>query len=442
LKRIVATIYAQLIGTILLYPDCVIAGGNRALGTSYVPTSIEHIQLLYQPPAGLYNLIGFVPVDRAIVGKDSVIEWKVRVVAAPMGADAVTIGDLKKLRYLGPVFRNISKVMKRAKMKAGSLTKFNTWLQLVRTWSQLARNPQVLKLFGSAIVSAALLIGAVCAVHLLISLLRKPRTRVFISFEHEREPIADMLANEMTKAGMSAEKHPFVKSPGHNILLRKLRQGIRDCDIFVCVPGIRPSFVDSEVFLASGLHKPIVFVLIEAEAPHVPNTALYGYPVFSWERLQRLRRAGFRVLASFCSYLAADWRSTVRVYGAVFNHLFASTVLVLAVYLISTLILTEVMRSSRGPHVAVPPVGFFSTSVSNPVFLCICVSPLILFLIFYGSFFITRWRKRAQIKKMISDQKFRDSSLPKTLSSSLTRAHLDKILYRGDIVAHHESLQA
>ena len=436
MKHIVPTIYAPLFGTILLCSDCVIAGGNRVLGTSNVPTSIEDVQVLYQPPTPPYKVIGFVSVDRAIAGRDSVIERKFRAVAAPMGADAVNIDELKNLRYLGRIARNVRRAMKGEKKDEWPLMKsWNSWYM----WSRVARHPQVLILFTSAIVSDALLIGAVCAVHLLISLIRKRRTRVFISFHHEREPIADMLANEMTKGGIRAEKHPFVKSPDHDVLLVQLRQGIRDCDIFVCVPGNRPSFVEGEVLAASTLYKPIVFVLIEADTPHLPNTALKGYPVFALERLQR---KGFRILASFCSYLAADWRSTVRVYGAVFNHLWASAGLVVAVFLTSTVILTGVTSSSRGPDVAIPPLGLLPNAVSIPVFLASFVSPLILFLIFYGLFFITRWVKRAQIRNMTCGQKFRDSFIPRTLSSSLTRAHLLKILYRGDIVAHHESLQA
>jgi hypothetical protein len=175
-----------------------------------------------------------------------------------------------------------------------------------------------------------------------------------------------MLADQMTKCGIRAEKLPFEESPDHDTLVYQVIQHIFDCDILVCVPGNRPSFVDSEVFGARMAKKPMVFVLIEADAPHLPNTVLKGYPVFALERLQRLHRAGFRILASFCSYLAADWRSTVRVYGAVFNHLFASTVTVVAVFLTSTVILTAVMGSSKGPDVAVPPVEFFPPDVSNP----------------------------------------------------------------------------
>jgi hypothetical protein len=356
---------------------------------------------------------------------------------ATMGAVPVKIGQWKTLlKYLPRLSKNIRRAMKGAKKETKPL-----W-NLGYGWSRVARNPQVLKLFASAIVSAALFIGAVSVVHLLISLIRKRRTRVFISFQHEREPIADMLANEMTKCGIRAEKLPFKENPDSDMLLLQVRQQIRDCDIFVCVPGNRPSFVESEVLAASVVYKPIVFVLIEAEAPQLPNTAMKGYPVFALERLQRFHRKGFRILASFCSYLAADWRSTIRVYGAVFNHLLASTGLVFAVFLTSTGISTVFMGSSRAPDVAAPPVGFLPTAVSNPVFLASFVSPLILFLIPYSLFFMTRWKKRAQIRNMTCGQKFKDSSIPRTLSSSLTRAHLLKILYRGDIVAHHESAQA
>jgi hypothetical protein len=347
-----------------------------------------------------------------------------------MGADAVKIPNLKNLRYLGRIAREgFRRAMKGAKNEGGPRRNFGYYWYYWNYWLRIASNPEVLRLFTSAIVSAALLIGAVCAVHLLISLVRKRRTRIFISFHHEREPIADALADEMTKYGIRAEKHPFVKSPDHDVLLVQLRQGIGDCDIFVCVPGNRPSFVEYEVGMAFQIYKPLLFVLIEADAPHLPNTAMKGYPVFALERLQRFRRKGFRILARFCSYLAADWRSTLRLYGAVFEHFFACVGHVVAVYLVSIWILSRVIDFSKGPNVV----------VSDLAFLWFFVSTLILFLVPYGLFFITRWVKRAQIRSMTCGQKFRDSFIPKTLGYSLTRAHLRKILYRGDIVAHHES---
>jgi hypothetical protein len=438
-KSIVATICAQLFGTILLCSDWVIPGGDRVRGTSYVPTSIEHVQVLYQPPTRPYKVIGFVSEDRAVAEKDSVIERNFRAVAATMGADAVKIGKLGKLlRYLAEKFPRISDDILRAMKRAEKRAEGRPTTKSLYQWLMVAAHPKIVGLFILAIVLDALVVGAVCAVHLLISLVRKPRARVFISYQHEREPIADALADEMTKRGIRAEKLPFVESPDSDTLLDQVKQQIRDCHVLICVPGNRPSFVDNEVAMAFYGEKPMLFVLIEADAVHLPNSAKKGYPVFALERLQR---KGFQTLANFCSYLAADSRSTARLYGAVFDHFPASTVLVFAVYFASTVILTFVMGSSRGPDVAVPPVGSLPTVLSNPVILASFVSPLILFLIPYGLFFITRWAKRAQLRSVTRGQKFRDSFIPKTLGYSLTRAHLLKILYRGDIVAHHESSQ-
>lgn len=339
-------------------------------------------------------------------------------------------------------------------------------LPLLWRWLNVARLPEVLLLFISAIVLAALLIGAVFAVHWLISLVRKRRTRLFISFHHEREPIADALADEMTKCGIRVEKLPFVESPDHDTLLDQVNQEIRDCDVFVCVPGNRPSFVDGEVAMAFGILKPMLFVFVEADAPpRLPDRAKKGYPVFALEALQR---EGFRTLANFCSYLAADWRSTVRLYGAVFHHLIACAQLVVAVYIVSIVILTNVMDPSRGPDVANPSkrtaaqiveetrkliyqghtidehksaslLGSLPTFVSNPAILLFLGLTLMLFLVPYGLFFISRWANRAKVRRVISGQKFRDTFIPETLAYSLTRADLLKIFYHGDIVAYHES---
>jgi hypothetical protein len=263
----------------------------------------------------------------------------------------------------------------------------------------------------------------------------------------------------MTKCGIRAEKLPFVESPDSDTLLRQVDQEIHACDIFVCVPGNRTSFVDNEVGKASFGKKPVLFVFVEADAPpHLPNTAYKGYPVFALEGLQR---EGFRTLANFCSYLAADWRSTVRLYAAVFHHLQACAGLAVAVYIISIviLILTNVMGSSRGPDVANRPertaaqiaeetgrklitregrgllLGSPRTVASR--FL---LPTLILFLVPYGLFFIKRLVLRAQVRHAISDKKFfRDTFIPETLAYSLTKADLLKIFYRGDIVKHHES---
>jgi hypothetical protein len=226
--------------------------------------------------------------------------------------------------------------------------------------------------------------------------------------------------------------------------------------------------------MAFMVEKPLLFVLIEADASHMPNTAKKGYPVFALEGLQR---EGFRTLANFCSYLAADWRSTVRLYQAVFHHLQACAQLAVAVYIFSIVILTDIMGTSGRPDVvdaperAVqilkeanfphPPEKGYSghidqghtidehksgslleslqTGVSKPAILWFFGASLTLFLVPYGVFFITRLTLRAKLRRVISGKKFRDTFIPETLAYSLKRADLLKILYHGDIVAHHES---
>jgi hypothetical protein len=287
------------------------------------------------------------------------------------------------------------------------------------------------------IVLAALLIGAVFAVHWLISLVRKRRTRVFISFHHEREPVADVLADEMTKCGIRAEKLPFVESRDSDTLLEQVRQQIDDCDIFVCVPGNRQSFVDYEVSSAYQVKKPILFVLIEADAPQLPDTAMKGSPVFT---LEGLRREGFRTLANFCSYLAADSRSTARLYKAVFHHLQYCGGLAVAVYVFLMVILTYVMPFIDQHYKSGSLLGPPPTLVPKSAIFWFVAATLILFLVPYGLFFVTRLTIREDVRHVISGKKFtRDTFIPETLAYGLKGVDLHKILYHGDVVTHHES---
>jgi hypothetical protein len=301
----------------------------------------------------------------------------------------------------------------------------------VLRWLNVAVLLDVLRLFILAIVLAALLIGAVFAVHLLISLVRRRRTRLFISFHHEREPIADALVDEMTKCGIRAKRLPFVESPDSDTLLDQVKQQIRDCHVFVCVPGRFPSFVDGEVAMAFMDEKPMLFVLIEADAPHLPNYAKKGYPVFALEELQR---EGFRTLANFCSYLAADARSTARLYGAVFEHLGHWGPLPFAVFLVLMGMLFHVQ------HKSLSLLGSPRTLVSDPANLWFFAPTLILLLVPYSVFFIRRLYLRAQLRRVISGKNFsRDTFIPETLAHGLTGADLRKVLYHGDIVAYHEA---
>jgi hypothetical protein len=277
-----------------------------------------------------------------------------------------------------------------------------------------------------AIVYTVLLIGGTLALHIVIDLAWRRRgraaARVFISFEHDRESIADALAAAMKRFGTDPVKLPFVKDPDHDILLDRVKQEIRDCDVFVCLPGTHPSFVESEVSMAFGLDKPLLFVVIEADTPRLPNTAKKGYPMFD---LVQVQHEEFRTLSYFCSYLAADWRSTIRLCGAALPHILKSSVVVLLIYIATTIVLLMT-------HV-LPTRGVSDTSFSLALPF---MGP---FLLFYGLFTMSRWANRTKLRRAISGKNFSESFLPKTLDSSLTRVNLLKILYRGNISAEHES---
>ena len=96
----------------LALSGCVTSGGNRVPGTSYAPTSPEKVVLLYQQPKRPYQVVGFVSVERAVAGKDLVIERKFRTVAATMGADAVLIEMLPKASLVGAPVQGKAKAIR------------------------------------------------------------------------------------------------------------------------------------------------------------------------------------------------------------------------------------------------------------------------------------------------------------------------------------------
>jgi hypothetical protein len=175
-----------------------------------------------------------------------------------------------------------------------------------------------------------------------------------------------VLAAEMARSGISHMKLPFGESPDHDRLLDQVREAIRDCDVFVCVPGSRPSFVESEVSMAFGLEKPLLFVVSDADTPRLPNTAKKGYPVFT---LARLQREEFRPLVNFCSYLAGDWRSTVRLYASVFSHMGKCAILLIPVYFVSLVIALVLTGTSPRPVAPEPTqslLPWIQSVLSNP----------------------------------------------------------------------------
>jgi hypothetical protein len=267
----------------------------------------------------------------------------------------------------------------------------------------------------------------------------RQRARVFISFQHEREPVADRLATAMTNSGIDRVKLPFVDNPNHDILLDEVRQAIQSCDVFVCIPGTEPSFVESEVSMAFGLQKPLMFLLEESDTSRLPNTAKKGYPIFS---LDRLNRDNFATLIKFCSYISADRRSTVQVYLSVLDHLPLCVFSLPIMYYLAILIVYAVTGAGPSFH----PLDFerallpqVATQFLNPSFSCFGASVFVLSLAIFVIFVISRRRLRTRIGRAISAKKFSETFLPKILDHSLSKANLLETLYSGNILSHHES---
>jgi len=95
----------------------------------------------------------------------------------------------------------------------GSLAERIAQTLLVQQLRQLAEaflNPGVAQTFLFAVVVAVLLVGISFAVHLAIE---RRHGRVFISFQHERESVADTLASEMASSGIAAVKPSICRKP-------------------------------------------------------------------------------------------------------------------------------------------------------------------------------------------------------------------------------------
>lgn len=302
---------------------------------------------------------------------------------------------------------------------------------------RVAALPQVLGALGLSL----LISGAAASLVLLAYRLSGRRGKVFISYQHDRERLARDVANALTKASLRETLLPFEERADHDTLLDSIKAEVRSCDVFVCIPGSQPSFVESEVAMAFGLEKPMLFVITEQDSPRIPNTAKKGYPIFSFERLQQ---RGFGELTTFCSYLAADWHSTVRLFTSIARHLAACAQLIIAVYLVSAMILTGYGMAGYGME-SVSRIGLErigteqSASAPHPEalrwFILFNVAMLALP---YAAFVLRRRRTREDVRRAVSGRRFTDAALPESFDSHLTKADLLAVLYEQPVPAVHE----
>jgi hypothetical protein len=205
----------------------------------------------------------------------------------------------------------------------------------------------VLFAFGIALGASLVVVCLVVSADVLATAIRRGRARVFVSYQHDQDHIVADIVTQMMNAGLRVVRLPYVDAADHDALLEDIRLQIQRCDVFLCVPGPNPSFVDNEVAMAYALKKPLLFVAADPNSPRIPNTAKIGYPVFD---LKRLNAAGIQTLAAFCSYAAGDWRAKLRIYGTLaryYGRCFAGLVML---YVFATIVMTRLPTHASHPH--------------------------------------------------------------------------------------------
>jgi hypothetical protein len=253
--------------------------------------------------------------------------------------------------------------------------------------ANVANTGLALPLFHAMLAAAALCSLAAFA-HVMAVSLNHWRAKVFISYEHGQENVAELITKHLQNRSISVQILPFVATPNHDELLDDVRNLIDRSDLILCV-------VDYEIAIAFGAKKPMVFVLSESDTRFLPNPAKKGYPLFDREGIEA---DGCRTLADFCSYVAADARSTLKLYLSVLDSLRGCALAAAVIYVAMLALLPSVI-----------------TLKSSTSFTLAFVVGVSFFLIAYLAFFLNRYTVRRQVKSAIARRRFDSRTLPKNL---------------------------
>ncbi len=168
-------------------------------------------------------------------------------------------------------------------------------------------------------LKSALLITVVLALLTLLPLLWRAfmrRRRVFISFQHQREPLARELEVALQARGFRVLRVHYEPGAGHQPVLSRMQRRQRRADAVVCIPGDARSAVDHEVYAASVLQQPVVF-LVRQDGGSLPDTADKRYPVLS---LTACQAAGYAPVAELLHALTFDRQATWALYRHALRH--------------------------------------------------------------------------------------------------------------------------
>ena len=174
---------------------------------------------------------------------------------------------------------------------------------------------------------------------MLLLFYRGTRNRtIFISFHHNYHEIANTITDALQNSKIEVTLIKF-SHYNYDSLISMVKNALINCDCVIVIPGDDISFVDAEVLSASVLNKPIFFIAPMHNV--IPDTALSGYPIFSWDVISRNRCSAIAYFVRLIAPSASEYvlRSAAVIKDA---FLFATIRIFIILFAISTV---EVMVS-------------------------------------------------------------------------------------------------
>ncbi len=278
--------------------------------------------------------------------------------------------------------------------------------------------------YGRGALYSIAIVLLIMSAYLIKNIRRWRRARIFVSYQHSFEDVASAIAERLKTRGLNPTKLPFVENPEHDSLLDTIRERITRSDLIVCIPGERPSFVENEVSMAFAMQKPMIFVSTNDYLGRIPNTAKRGYPVINFNSLDE---GGWNAFVNFCQYVCGYNVALINMCLCVMNRylrILGMFAVFCAVVFAAVVLLADRETVSRNVDL-----------IEN----AIVVSMVALFVVPYLAFTSVRMGVAKNLRRIIGSQRFDLDIAPPTLTYNLRKADVIDILFKGSIIADHES---
>lgn len=164
---------------------------------------------------------------------------------------------------------------------------YKTYVNLGGWRGELGFMGRELLQFGLVLLTFAGYVVCFFFIHLVISAvtgIRLRRIRVFISFKHDYEAIADAIEQGLACPAIRVIRIPFTRGRDHDDVIADSLNAVTRADAVVVVPGPGSSWMANELGHAAGSYKPIA--VIKHLSDQTLSASLYrGYPVFAWDKI-------------------------------------------------------------------------------------------------------------------------------------------------------------